>query len=88
MTYQVEFNADNFPWWSGACQTVEEIRNAGKMDELQAHIEEIFSCSEEPPTDTDINDYVWFDLDLKDLGIEDEDEEEDEENEDEDEEEE
>lgn len=61
MVYTTEFNVDRFPWWSGACDTIRDIAAAGLMDELQAHIEEVFSGSEEPPTDTEINDYVWHD---------------------------
>ena len=59
MTYKVEFNVDKFEWWSGACDTIKDIKNAGKMDELQSHLEEVFADSD--PTDTDINDYVWHD---------------------------
>ena len=58
MKYLQEFNVDTFPWWSGAKDTIAEVRKAKKMDELQAHIEEAFA--EEVPTATQLNDYVWF----------------------------
>lgn len=61
MNYTKEFDADTFEWWSGACDTIKDIRAAGLIDELTAHIEEVFADNEEPPTDTDINDYVWHD---------------------------
>lgn len=59
MTYTKEFDAYAFEWWSGACDTIKDIENAGLMDELTEHIEEVFGYDENPPTDTDINDYVW-----------------------------
>lgn len=61
MEYRTDFNVWEFPWWSGAKDTIEDIKKADKMDELAEHIEEVFSCDETPPTDTDINDYVWHD---------------------------
>ena len=96
MTYTKDFDADTFEWWSGACDTIKDIRAAGLIDELTEHIEEVFGCDEEPPTETAINDYVWHDresvyaaLGLDENGelpSEDEDEEEEEEDEDEEEE--
>ena len=61
MEYKKDFDVNTFPWWSGACDTIRDIENADKMDELQSHLEEVFGYNEEPPTDTDINDYVWHD---------------------------
>lgn len=61
MVYTKEFDVETFPWWSGACDTIRDIEAAGLMDELQSHIEEVFGYMEEPPSDTDINDYVWHD---------------------------
>ena len=63
MQFTKEFNVDTFEWWSGACDTIRDIEAAGLMDELQTHIEEVFGFDENPPTDTDINDYVWHDRD-------------------------
>lgn len=96
MEYKKDFSVYDFPWWSGACDTIRDIENADMMDELQSHLEEVFEANCETPTDTDINDYVWHDRDrvYRALGLdengelpEDEDEE-DEEDSDEDEEEE
>ena len=58
MKYLQEFNVDTFPWWSGAKDTITEVRKANKMDELQAYIEDVFF--KEVPTATQLNDYVWF----------------------------
>ena len=53
MEYKKEFSVYQFPWWSGARDTIKDIENAEKMDELQTHLEEIFADGE-VPTDTDI----------------------------------
>ena len=58
MKYLQEFNVDTFPWWSGAKDTIAEVRKTNKMDELQAYIEDVFF--KEVPTATQLNDYVWF----------------------------
>ena len=58
MIYSKDFSVDSFEFWSGAKDTVEDVRKAGKMDELQEVIEEQFpDCV---PTETQINDFVWF----------------------------
>lgn len=65
MKYYKEENAENFEFWSGARDTIniiESIDNEHATNYLQAfyeHLEEVFDgqdCSE-----TDINDYAWFD---------------------------
>jgi hypothetical protein len=58
MVYSKDFSVDSFEFWSGAKDTVNDVRAAGKMDELQEVIEEQFSDS--VPTATQINDFVWF----------------------------
>ena len=63
MNYTKEFSIDTFEFWSGARDTIEDIRKAGKMDELELLIKSTFECDDEPPTDTQINDMVWFDRD-------------------------
>lgn len=60
MVYSKDFSVDSFEFWSGAEDTVEDVRKAGKMDELQSLIEEQFADNETPPTETTINDFVWF----------------------------
>jgi hypothetical protein len=44
--------------WSGALDTLADIEKADKEDELMQHLEEVFM--DETPTDTEINDYLWF----------------------------
>ena len=60
MVYSKEFSVDTFPFWSGAKDTIKDVQTASKMDELQSLIEEQFAGSETPPTETEINDFVWF----------------------------
>ena len=60
MRYQVEDNIHNFPFWSGAKDTIAEL-TVGEMNSLEQLIEDIF-C-DELPTDTEINDFVWFERD-------------------------
>ena len=64
MVYSKEFSVDTFPFWSGAKDTFEDVCKAGKMDELQSLIEEQFADKETPPTETEINDFVWFERDF------------------------
>lgn len=74
MTYSKEFNVDTFPWWTGARDTIAEVKKHNKMDELQSLIEENFSGK--VPTATEVNDLVWLERSwiLTHLGIEDDDE--------------
>lgn len=67
MKYTVEINKlDDFHPWSGGEATVKAAYAQGKGDELFALIEETFGDS--VPTETEINDFLWFDApDLIDL---------------------
>lgn len=58
MIYSKDFSVDSFEFWSGGKDTVDDVRRAEKMDELQELIEEQFS--DRIPSDTEINDFVWF----------------------------
>ena len=75
MQYTVDFDIREFDFWSGARDTYEEYEKQGRLDELEQMIEDAF-C-DMTPSDTDINDFVWFDDEVN--KIFDEDEEEDEE---------
>lgn len=69
MQFTQEFDVDSFPFWSGARDTMAEVKKAKKMDELQLVVEDAFIG--ETPTKTQVNDFVWFkrDLILSQLGI-------------------
>ena len=47
--------------WSGAVDTIADIQNANKEDEFMNFLEAVF-C-DEVPTDTEVNDFIWFDRD-------------------------
>jgi hypothetical protein len=70
MEYKQHFDVSTFPWWSGAVDTISEIRKARKMDDLQGFLEEYYMGK--IPTMTDINDLLWFNDEFvfKSLGME------------------
>ena len=47
--------------WSGATDTIADIQNANKEDEFMNFLEAVF-C-DEVPTDTEVNDFIWFERD-------------------------
>lgn len=47
--------------WSGAVDTIADIQNANKGDEFMNLLEAVF-C-DEVPTDTEVNDFIWFERD-------------------------
>ena len=47
--------------WSGAVDTIADIQNANKEDEFMIFLEDVF-C-DEVPTDTEVNDFIWFERD-------------------------
>lgn len=79
MTYTVECSLEDFPAWSGGLVRLNELRAKNKCKEVEQFLEEC-NCGE-PMSDTDINDYLWFDVeqDFPQYFKEDEEDEEDEE---------
>ena len=47
--------------WSGAVDTIADIQNANKETEFMNFLEAVF-C-DEVPTDTEVNDFIWFERD-------------------------
>ena len=47
--------------WSGAVDTIADIQNANKENEFMDFLEMVF-C-EDVPTDTEVNDFIWFERD-------------------------
>ena len=47
--------------WSGAVDTIADIQNANKETEFMNFLEMVF-C-DEVPTDTAVNDFIWFERD-------------------------
>lgn len=49
--------------WAGAVNTLKTVEEAGKEGELMDLLKELFS-EETPPTETEVNDFLWFDTDF------------------------
>lgn len=62
MYYKTEFDLHDFPAWSGGRDTLETLKEKNLVDEIQTILEDIYRC-EEAPTDTEINDFLWFERD-------------------------
>lgn len=58
--------------WSGAVDTLETVEENGKEEELMALLQEEFFG--DIPTETQVNDFLWFESDFifEQLGIEEE----------------
>lgn len=68
-----DFEAIEVMAWSGAIQVCQEIIRQGRESEAMRLIEEEFL--EEIPTETQLNDFVWFELgDIMNLWNDDEEE--------------
>lgn len=61
MEYKVECDLDQFDAWSGGKDTLDVLKEKGVCDEVQSFFEELF-C-DETPTETAINDVLWFERD-------------------------
>jgi len=59
MEYKVECSLDQFDAWSGGKDTLDVLIEKGVCDEVEDFIEQCFT----DPTDTDINDFLWFERD-------------------------
>ena len=60
MTYTVETSLENFPVWSGAVHTLDVLIENGLCDTVEACLIDALG---EYPTDTEINDMLWFETD-------------------------
>lgn len=63
MKYTVEESLYNFKAWSGGEDTLDTLLEHGVVDGAEEYIEMIFADREELPTDTEINDILWFERD-------------------------
>lgn len=43
--------------WEGALKVLDEVKMAGKQDELMVYLDSVF---EEPVDEAMVNDYIWF----------------------------
>lgn len=60
MKYYVEEDASAFNFWSGARENISTAIELGTDDQVFEILEELFYDGD--ATDTQINDYVWFDM--------------------------
>ena len=60
MKITTNLNLDRFQAWSGAVDTLNRVREEGKIEELQAQLEELYP---DGMTDTELNDLLWFEED-------------------------
>lgn len=69
MRVYMETTVEQFNFWAGARNTYKTIREAGKLAELEALIDEWYPDGIE---DTRLNDILWFDSEwlFEELGIE------------------
>lgn len=70
-----ETSLENFEAWSGAVDTLNRVREAGKCDELESILEDLYP---DGMSETKLNDILWFEPEtvFEWLGIEEEEEEE------------
>lgn len=61
MYIKYELNLKTFDAWSGAIDTLERIENAGKCEELESILENLYP---DGMTETELNDLLWFEKDL------------------------
>ena len=61
MKYYVEESLDNFEAWSGGKDTLDTLREKGDVDSVECLIEEMFF--DETPSQTQVNDFLWFERD-------------------------
>ena len=60
MTYTVETSLENFPAWSGGKETLDVLIEKDLCDTVENILADVLG---ENPTDTDVNDTLWFSRD-------------------------
>ena len=56
-----ELTLDRFIPWSGAIETLERVKEEGKLDQLEATLEDLYP---DGITETALNDLLWFEEEL------------------------
>lgn len=59
MYYKVEFDINNFKAWAGGKDTLDDL-TWEQLQIVQEWITDLYSDSDTIPTETDINDILWF----------------------------
>lgn len=63
MKYTVEESLQDFKAWSGGKDTLDDLWVHNVVDKAEEYINMIMDCREELPTQTEINDILWFERD-------------------------
>ena len=63
MKYAVEENLEDFEAWSGGRDTLDDLIKYNVVGEAEEYIDILFEDSGELPTQTEINDILWFERD-------------------------
>ena len=63
MKYTVEESLQDFKAWSGGKDTLDDLWAHDVVDKAEEYIDMIMDCWEELPTQTEINDILWFERD-------------------------
>ena len=56
-----ETSLKNFEAWSGAVDTLDRVKEAGKCDELESILEDLYP---DGMSETELNDFLWFERDV------------------------
>ena len=63
MKYMVEESLRDFKAWSGGKDTLDDLLEYDVLDEAEEYINIVTADNTELPTDTEINDILWFERD-------------------------
>ena len=63
MEYKVDTALESFAAWSGGRDTLDTLIEKGVCDEVESLIEETLCSEESLPSETEINDFLWFERD-------------------------
>lgn len=63
MKYLIEEDLQDFKAWLGGEDTLDSLRAHKVVDKAEEYIDMIMDCGAELPTQTEINDILWFERD-------------------------
>ena len=62
MKFYKECSLDSFEAWSGGKDTLDYLRERNDCDAVESLIEDVFF--DEIPSETEVNDFLWFERDM------------------------
>ena len=63
MEYRVNKHIKDFPAWGGAKETIRVVMEKGDIETLDNYFIDTAYISEHLPSDTEVNDALWFERD-------------------------